>query len=391
MGGSVLLVEWLVQHNLVTFFHDLNNNVTRVDGTLKICISCRRYPIVGLTPSLEICVEKHNQDDILSYVNAKLQSIIESEPKSTESIGLHDLAKTIVNRASGVFQWVSLVTPMVIQYHSEGESLRIISERIKEVPDLDDVYKHIFQNIIDVRNQPRSLHLLEWICLAERPLSVTELRYAIASDDMYIDPSRISCHDSKDFIECDSRMIKLITTLSGGLAEAKQHFCSNAVQFIHQSVGDFLLSSGLRYLFPPHRDESLNGFSSGNILGNSQDRLSRSCINYLILSEVKLSARHRDDKRILFEDQFPLVHYATHSWFLYARKAESYGTLQTHLVETFRRTKEQAFENWIQISRLSDLRKDLDRWPESGSTLLHVASSLNLQSTVRSFLSAGKA
>ena len=267
--------------DLVTFFHDLSNSVGLVDGTLKICISCRHYPLVGITPSLEICVEKHNHCDILSYINGKLRLIMESEPITTESIALHDLANEIATRASGVFQWVRYVIPMVVRYYSEGESLNIISERMKEVPDLDDIYKHILQNVIDVRNKVRSLHLMQWICLAERPLSVTELRHAIASDDMYINPSRISCHDSKNFIQCDSRMIKLITTLSGGLAEVNRQSSGNVVQFVHQSVSDFLLSSGLQYLFPPHGDESLEGSPSGNILGNSQIRLSRSCINYL--------------------------------------------------------------------------------------------------------------
>lgn len=60
---------------------------------------------------------------------------------------------------------------------------------------------------------------------------------------------RNSCQQSKEFIKSDERMKKLIANLSGGLAEVRHHdqhsgSPKRVVQFIHQSMNDFLLKDG---------------------------------------------------------------------------------------------------------------------------------------------------
>src|SRR5205823_6835867 len=96
----------------------------------------------------------------------------------------------LIGKASGVFQWARLVVPLVVRYALDGESPAYISEQLKKVPKaLNNVYEHILRNIIESGNWERTLHLMQWICLAERPLSVTELRFALASDDTCIHPS----------------------------------------------------------------------------------------------------------------------------------------------------------------------------------------------------------
>src|SRR5207248_10376690 len=77
---------------------------------------------------------------------------------------------------------------------------------------------------------------------------------------------------------------------------------------------------------------------------------------------------------------------ATKSWFLHAEKAESHGILQQGLVQQFE-SPPQLFETWIKIYRAIDGFSN--RCPEQGSTLLHIASSSNLQSTVRFLLQNG--
>jgi hypothetical protein len=132
------------------------------------------------------------------------------------------LKETIVERALGVFQWARLVVPLIIDLNQQGESLDYIYRELSKVPeDLGNVYEHILKRVIEPRNRTRTLHLMQWVCLAERPLSVTELRFAIASDEVYIHQSRQSCKDAKDFVDTDMRMERLITSLSGGLVEVK--------------------------------------------------------------------------------------------------------------------------------------------------------------------------
>ena len=95
-----------------------------------------------------------------------------------------ELFNSIICQSQGVFQWARLVVPLIIDLHRQGESLAYIHEELRKVPsDLGEVYKHILTEVIEPRNWRRALHLIQWICLAERPLSVTELWFAIKSDE----------------------------------------------------------------------------------------------------------------------------------------------------------------------------------------------------------------
>ena len=280
---------------LVAFFHTLNDRLITDNSAARICISCRHYPIVALIPGLEIYVENENHEDISTFVHDQLNSrILASEKYSSSIDACQALEDAIVKKSLGVFQWACLVVPMVAERLNDGESSEEIHQMLARVPEeLSAVYEHILTNVIKVRHLARTLHLMQWICLAERPLSVTELRFAMASDDAYIRPSQLCCKDAKDFVETDDRMEKLIRSSSGGLAEVKHHENRSTVQFIHQSVNDFLLSNGLKFLVPASGDDPLSqrsrhlmSSSSDEIIGRSHHRLSRSCINYLKLGEV---------------------------------------------------------------------------------------------------------
>jgi ankyrin repeat protein len=384
---------------LVAYFHILNDRLIADNIVTRICISCRHYPVVSDNSSLGIHVEDENYRDILIFVQDWLNSKVLAWEKDSNSIdACQALKDTIVEKASGVFQWAQLVVPMVIERLNGGESFEEIRLMLARVPErLGAVYAHILTNVIKAYHHARTLHLMQWICLAERPLSVTELRFAMASDDAGIHPSRISCKDGKGFVETDARMEKLIRSLSGGLAEVKNHKKGSTVQFVHQSVNDFLLSNGLTFLVSASVDVllgqdsgSLMSSSSDKVVGRSQHRLSRSCINHLKLEEVLREdvsthfslSEPAEDK---IKQKLPFVDYATKFWFLHAEKAEGHGISQEELVAQFKPT--QVFKTWIKIYRSIDGYHS--KCPAPGSTLLHVASSSNLQSTVRLLLAKG--
>ena len=247
--------------------------------------------------------------------------------------------------------------------------------------------------------------MMQWICLAKRPLSVTELRFAMASDCLHTDELQEYCKDARDFVETDERMERLITTLSGGLAEVKHYEGEEdwkpnkvtTIQFVHQSVNDFLLSDGLRFLasvsqwnISAHDSGPWINQSNDNVLGQSQHRLSRSCVNYLRLGEVVSSVKNinleenmytinKRDRLVI--QGLPFIEYATRSLFSHAEKAESLGALQQDLIQQFNPPPERMFKNWVSIYTI--LAKNHPKRPVSNSTLLHVASCFNLQSIVQ--------
>jgi NACHT domain len=158
-----------IARELVEFFKRLTSK-----ATLNICFSCRHYPIVALEHGLTVCVEDGNHDDIVTYVRGKFESGFSGESEARE------LETTIVNKANGVFQWVVLVVPSVLDLHWDGKSMKAIRQEIRKIPaELDSLYQDILERIKD---RTQSLQLMQWICFAKRPLLLEELRFAMAID-----------------------------------------------------------------------------------------------------------------------------------------------------------------------------------------------------------------
>ena len=87
------------------------------------------------------------------------------------------------------------------------------------------------------------------------------------------------------------------------------------MQFIHQSVNDYLLSNGLTFLISFTKDIDTQGSlqsdssSTDSIIGQSQHRLTKACINYLKLEEVVQNQNIAETK--ILQQQLPLINYAT--------------------------------------------------------------------------------
>lgn len=374
-------------NDLADYFHRLNDALHDAKTTSRICISCRHFPIIARVCSLEILVEKNNHDDILTYVHSEIQDKVQMETPE-EVTSWSEVEDDVVNKASGVFQWVSLIVPLIIRYHGEGQSFAYIREKLNKVPrELGDVYEYVLTNIIEPQNLERTLLLMQWICFAERPLSVTELRYAINSDPTVDCLQSEVCNNLRDFVENDTSMVRQIKALSGGLAEVNRHENETTVQCVHQSVDDFLRSTGLKFLFSAIRDTEENtALSDEDIIGQSQNRLSRSCINYLILDEVLHCDLNMDRSTMVVK--LPFIDYATRLWPRHAGKAESHGFSQLDLVLQFESHPQHAFPNWLQLFEHID--KYSDECPASGSTLLHIASRSSLRITLQALLKMGR-
>ena len=369
---------------VVSYLRELNDSLLEPEAAVSICFSCRKYPNITTNDGFQVCVEDENYEDIEAYVLRELRRQLQIKAQgSKKNDDLKDLKTKVASKASGVFLWAKLAVDLVVRQYNDGIPLKTIHQGLDKVPPLlDDIFKHIILELVDPEERTQSLHLMQWISLAERPLSLTELRFAMACDDSSIQPLQYSCQDCKDFIEDNDRMEKRVVSLSGGLAEVKHHEKKYIVQFIHQSVNDFLTAAGFRYLDPA---------ASEDLVGLGHHRLSRSCINYLKLGEVLREDRMWNKQTAVgephpFLQELPFIQYATKSWFLHAEKAESRGISQTELVQQFE-FPQQVFGTWIKIYI------EIDRYsykcPEEGSVLLHVASSSNIQSIVRCLLENG--
>jgi ankyrin repeat protein len=364
--------------SVVSYLHEVNEQLLQSKHATSICFACRHYPIVRTNDDIQICVEDENFNDISAYTLSELRRQIHLRDDD-----LNVLLSLISNKASGVFLWVFLVIPTIAKQYNEGRPLEEIVKALEKAPsDLKTIYQHIL-GLVDPTFQRQTLHLMEWICLAERPLSLTEIRFALAMDDSSIHPYQESAQESTGFVKSDMQMKDMTIGLSGGLAEVKFHSEGqpgfereiNIVQFIHQSVNDFLLKDGFRLL---------NQGSTGNAIGRGHDRLAKSCVNYLKLGEVERAASSSSLDRSSLEVNLPFLRYSTESWFLHAEKAESWNIPQCGLIQRFQWPTAQYIPNWIKLFGTIDQYES--RCPLANATLMHVAATSNLESIVTAML-----
>ncbi|CAG7953282.1 unnamed protein product [Penicillium salamii] len=358
---------------LAAYFHRLIDRAKQKDVTVQICISCRHYPIVGSDQILEIYVEQHNHQDIAAYITDTLAGADVEENLSKETKAT--LMKQLIQQANGIFQWARLIVPVAQKRMSEAESFDEICRWLREVPaDLEGVYMHILNDVIEARNLEQSFLLFQWVCLAERPLSVIEMRYALAAKNAHITRTTQKWERIDDFIESDKRMKGRIKALSGGLAEViLSKGASETVQVVHQSVNDFLREKGLAALSDKITASS-EVLQTEEILSRCQANLYRSCLVYLALQRVRgdIPVDYGEAIQSLTQDH-PLLDYATTNLFIHAEKAAHSRVL---ILPNEQDVLHQMIEQWVQ--NYQTLHHYELTCPARGTTVIHMAAAANL-------------
>lgn len=329
----------------------------------RICFTSRHYPPLALPKEVaEIRLEDENKNDISAYVQAELSDW-------SKNAKLASMWTDITDRASGVFVWARLIVPRVLKLEREGESPRKIKNEIENTPqELDDLYRGLVK---EVAVKPNSLKLISWICFAMEPLTLDELRWAMAVDPTYSsEPDSLrQCEDTDDFAtDCDM-MEKRLKALSCGLAEAVPS--SRIVQFIHQTVKDFFISGGLSAL-QNLQDPACERTNEDELEAVAQYQLSRTCIRYLSADEIMLSELPSWG----LKDVFPLLRYATIWWIAHAQKSEK-SISQADLLVYFNWPSEAIVQLWTKVYQSIEHRVDSHR-PRDGTTMLHIASRYRL-------------
>ena len=351
----------------------------RFADSVAICFACRHYPIISLEEAgFEVSVEHGNAPDIDAYITKRIEPAVR-DIKFANAIR-HELKE----RSAGNFQWVVLVTPRVIQFYRNGKPLTAICALIRRLPsELATLYNEIVRRA-EPDDMTQALHLFQWICFAFRPLTLQELREAIALD---IHSSHASLKESRTFgqyAETDEEMERRVLSLSQGLAEVGTHHSRRIVQLVHQSVMDFLLQDGFRLFDELLPDNHLNG----SVIARGHFWISRACIKYLSMKEatsLPFPCSDSDDEE-LHPERFPLIDYAASYWIAHAQIVEQENVLQGDLVALLQPTPSTVAALQEVSGVITNLitRRIFDFTP--GMTLIHIASSFDLSSVVSCIL-----
>ncbi|TGO14098.1 hypothetical protein BTUL_0058g00230 [Botrytis tulipae] len=244
---------------MVSFFEELCELAEVSQVSLQICFSSRHYPTIVIQKGMELTLEDEigHMDDIQNYIKSKLRL---GKSKQAEA-----LRSEILQKSSGIFLWVVLVLDILNSEYTSGSiSIKKISERLNEIPPgLNDLFEMILKR--DGENLEELQLCLKLILFTNRPLKPHELYFAT---QIGIDEDCTGFWDQED-VNID-QMKLFVRSSSKGLAEVTKNKASD-VQFIHESVRDFLLG---RY------ETQLSGVP-GNFVGHGHDTLKDCCLAQL--------------------------------------------------------------------------------------------------------------
>ena len=313
----------------------LQNIAAEHQSTLWICISSRPLPTLvaqlGCHPNL--ILQNHTSTDISRFVEDKLRSA--HVDMDADMIWLRD---EIIEKANGVFLWVHLVVEEIFEGYEEGDTVSELRDRLSAIPSgLDQLFMRIWR-MIDKRHTQEAIAMLNALVCAMRPLTLSEFRYALALRTKASFHSLRQLKSSEDLVRNDIEMTKRIRSRCGGLVEVS----NNIVQFIHQSVKDWMQIMDVTNASDSDRRVDR--------IRNHQPLL-QACLQYLLLPEtlnLPVSAVRTQ----------PFASYATYNWLDHYRKAEEDGSSQAEQLEEFLSPHKQYFQNW---SRMYHVLKRTDR------------------------------
>jgi ankyrin repeat protein len=329
---------------MICFFEALGECAVRDNTRFLVCFSSRHYPHITIDKGVELTLEvqQGHSEDITRYVNSNL--------KVGHSKRVEQIKVDVQKKSQGIFLWVVLVLPMLKKAHNHGQ-VHALDKCLKDIPeDLNELFYDILGR--DNQNIENLVLCLRWILYAERPLSAEELYFAMlsASETGAVtawDPEDITLEDIKRFILSSSK----------GLAEPTRSK-TPTIQFIHESVRDFLLKeNGLALL-----QLGVDCTSAGPI----HDSLKGHCQRYF--SSVPTNHSLKSSEKTL--KMFPFLNYSILHVLKHAELAASYKTPQGSFLEHF------PLGEWISLHDRIEQYK-IRRYG-SGTSLLYIITEKNL-------------
>lgn len=266
---------------MVSFIESIGPTARNSGIELRFCFASRHYPEITMEKAVTLNLDRQiqHQQAIASYINARL--------RIGTGLTANDVRLQLQKKAAGVFMWAVLVTAILNKTFARGRDHELL-EKLNEVPgDLHGLFKDILDRDQHGREELRlCLVLVLW---SKRPLTPSELFHAIhigrSGNPLSIDPSQ----GGLDF----ERHNRFILDCSKGLVEAikpgQQRNRNSKVQFIHESVLDFLVKSrGFEEIWPHPETGRVPDFK-----GLGHQTIAQCCLDYIQYCTHRLASSAR--------------------------------------------------------------------------------------------------
>lgn len=343
---------------LVSFLEDLSN-FAKNRSPLRMCLSSRHYPHITVRKGLSLVVEEQREhnEDVRTYVRNKLVT----SSSDHEAI---QLQADICRNSAGVFLWVVLVIAILNHHHDQGKSFTELRRYLNLLPqNLEGLFAEILTR--NTEELAKCVTLLQCVLYSTRPLQADELYLAIEHSQARPDDDIITV-PSKDVLN------RYLLNCSRGLVELTRSL-SPVVQFIHETVREFLLGEGGL--------PQLNSALAENLPGWSHAALVQICLNYFIRNYSVITWTAARWERSVFETNIwqlcPLIRYVAMNLLEHAEAAQRYGVTQKECLKLLLTGHDKAvdpqFRKLFSASRLNSIESFFD----IDITLLYIVAQHN--------------
>ncbi|KAM0081444.1 hypothetical protein ACKRZS_006399 [Fusarium odoratissimum] len=364
-------------YGMIDHFQTIGKDSVSRGSKVYICFSSRNYPFIGIGKGQELILEHHpgHGHDLEAYIHSKLKV------KKHRQAEADELRNDIRVKANGVFLWVKLVVQMLNEDFGYANSLAIQKKTLQEIPpELSDLIRDILRR--DNKRPENLLLSIEWILFSKRPLKWQELYFALISG---LHPDTLTKWNRRNPTIKD--MKQFILSSSKGLAEITKPN-AQTVQFIHESVRDYLLKdNGLGHL---RRDLLLE---TEDPRCSAHDRLKACCHTYIQLDISRyvtldtpipdLSIPAALDLQQSVLGKFPFMEYATH-YILYHAEGAGSEIPQENFIKSF------SIKAWIVLDNiLGDINWNKRPFHTSNASLIYVLAKDDFTSLMASAFRLG--
>ncbi|XP_014552761.1 hypothetical protein COCVIDRAFT_109531 [Bipolaris victoriae FI3] len=309
--------------------------------------------------------------DIELFVCEKVKELFQR--KKLDVVFQPTVREALISGANGTFLWVGFVINELLKVRTWSQ----VCKQLKSLPgDLSNIYDRMLLGIPSENRETSSL-ILQWVCLAQRPLKVAELAQAVG-----LKPApQIICSKG---IEPLPRSVLLRQTTMDEISLCGQMLKveHEEVTLVHQSARDYLLrcdtdSNDILEFFRVRQKET-------------RRMIARICFDII--------AQNADHRITMWElclresEDLPLLEYATSHWEKHIQHCPDVeNKLFSDLDDFFQpdstlRAKCGLFKN---VRLLIEMGANMWVKDDSGGTLLHAAVDSGSEAMVRLFLHKG--
>lgn len=349
--------------SMISFFERIGHLTASSGIQFQVCFSSRHYPEISIEKGLSLVLEgqEGHTHDITNYLGNEL--------KIGKSKVAEQIRNNLQDKASGVFMWVVLVVDILNEEFDRGQ-MHALKRRIQEIPtDLHELFRDILTR--DSRDKDQLILCIQWVLFAKQPMSPEHLYFAVLSG---VEPETVTRWDPEE-ISKDS-MRRFLLNSSKGLTEITKSKVQK-VQFIHESVRDFLLKdNGLGDIWPE---------LSHNFEDQSHAQLRQCCSNYIRLGGegvrdfpevfLEVGSNQITPLRTVALDMFPFLEYAVQNVLYHADAAEATGLSQEGFLQNFPRIR------WIRLDNLFEKHKI--RRHTKAASLLYLLAERNFSNLIK--------